>query len=141
MLVREIMTTEVTTVQETETMFDAAMIFARSSLRHLPVLRDTNLVGVLTERDVKRFTPGLLSGVSSEQYNHLLESTPLSKVMTRDPMTLKPDQDVADAADIFSTKRFGCLPVVDDGKLVGIVTTSDMLKLLAKIMNDQRAGH
>lgn len=141
MLVREIMTTEVTTVQETDTMFDAAMIFARSSLRHLPVLRDTNLVGVLTERDVKRFTPGLLSGVSSEQYNHLLESTLLSKVMTRDPMTLKPDQDVADAADIFSTKRFGCLPVVEDGKLVGIVTTSDMLKLLAKIMHDRRAGH
>ncbi|MHB8655744.1 MAG: CBS domain-containing protein [Terriglobia bacterium] len=141
MLVREIMTTEVTTVQETETMFDAAMIFARSSLRHLPVLRDTNLVGVLTERDVKRFAPGLLSGVSSEQYNHLLESTPLSKVMTRNPMTLKPDQDVSDAANIFSTKRFGCLPVVEDGKLVGIVTTSDMLKLLAKIMNDLRASH
>ena len=135
------MTTEVTTVQETETMFDAAMIFARSSLRHLPVLRDTNLVGVLTERDVKRFAPGLLSGVSSEQYNHLLESTPLSKVMTRNPMTLKPDQDVSDAANIFSTKRFGCLPVVEDGKLVGIVTTSDMLKLLAKIMNDLRASH
>jgi len=141
MLVREIMTTEVTTLQENETMFDAAMIFARSSLRHLPVLRDTTLVGVLTERDVKRFTPGLLSGVSSEQYNHLLETTPLSKVMTRDPMTLKPDQDIADAANIFSTKRFGCLPVVEDGKLVGIVTTSDMLRLLARIMNDKRADH
>lgn len=140
MLVREIMTTEVTTVQETETMFDAAIIFTRSSLRHLPVLRDTKIVGVLTERDVKRFAPGLLSGVSSEQYNHLLETTPLSKVMTRDPMTLKPDQHVADAADIFSTKRFGCLPVVEDGKLVGIVTTSDMLKLMAKMMKDQRAG-
>jgi len=141
MVVREIMTTEVTTVQETETMLDAAMIFARSSLRHLPVLRDTKLVGVLTERDVKRFTPGLLSGVSSEQYNHLLENTPLTKVMTRDPVTLKPDQHVGDAADIFSTKRFGCLPVVEEGKLVGIVTTSDMLKLLAKMMKDQRAGH
>lgn len=141
MLIREIMTTEVTTVQETETMLDAAMIFTRSSLRHLPVMRDTKLVGVLTERDVKRFTPGLLSGVSSEQYNHLLESTPLTKVMTRDPVTLKPDQHVADAAEIFSTKRFGCLPVVDEGKLVGIVTTSDMLKLLAKMMKDKRAGH
>jgi acetoin utilization protein AcuB len=140
MVIREIMSTEVTTVQETEMMLDAAMIFARSSLRHLPVMRGTKLVGVLTERDVKRFTPGLLSGVSSEQYNHLLETTPLTKVMTRDPVTLKPDQHVADAAEIFSTKRFGCLPVVEDGKLVGIVTTSDMLKLLAKMMKDQRAS-
>jgi CBS domain-containing protein len=140
MLVREIMTNDVTTLQEGDTMLDAAMIFARSSLRHLPVLRDSNLVGVLTERDMKRFAPGLMSGVSSEKYNDLMENTPLAKVMTRDPLTLKPDQDVSDAADIFSTKRFGCLPVVEDGKLVGIVTTTDMLKLLAQIIKDQRAG-
>lgn len=139
MTVREIMTSDVTTVQETEMLLDAAMIFARSSLRHLPVLRDSILVGVITERDVKRFAPGVLSGVSSGKYNEIMESTPLSRVMTRDPMTLKPGQDVADAAEIFSTKRFGCLPVVDDGKLVGIVTTTDMLKLMARIMKDKRA--
>ena len=137
MMIREIMTTEVVSVQETDTMLDAAMIFARSSLRHLPVLRDAVLVGVVTERDVKRFTPGLLSGVTSEQYNLVLESTPISRVMTRDPMTLKPEQEVVEAADIFCTKRFGCLPVVDNGKLVGIVTTSNMLRLMAKIMKSR----
>lgn len=140
MMVKEIMTTDVTTVQETEMLLDAAMIFARSSLRHLPVLKDATLVGVVTERDVKRFAPGLMSGVSSGKYNEILESTPLSRVMTRNPMTLKPTQDVADAAEIFSTKRFGCLPVVDDGKLVGIITTSDMLRLMARIMKEKRAG-
>lgn len=134
------MTTDVTTVQETEMLLDAAMIFARSSLRHLPVLRDSILVGVITERDVKRFAPGVLSGVTSGKYNEIMESTPLSRVMTRDPMTLKPDQDVADAAEIFSTKRFGCLPVVENGKLVGIVTTTDMLRLMARIMKDKRAA-
>jgi CBS domain-containing protein len=134
MTVQEIMTTDVTTVQETEMLLDAAIIFARSSLRHLPVLRENILVGVVTERDVKRFAPGVMSGVSSGKYNEIMESTPLSRVMTRDPMTLKPDQDVADAAEIFSTKRFGCLPVVDDGKLVGIVTTTDMLRLMSRMM-------
>ena len=140
MTVREIMTSDVTTVQETEMLLDAAMIFARSSLRHLPVLRDSLLVGVVTERDVKRFAPGVLSGVTSGKYNEIMESTPLSRVMTRDPMTLKPSQDVADAAEIFSTKRFGCLPVVEEGKLVGIVTTTDMLRLMARIMKDKRAN-
>ena len=134
MHVRDIMTTEVTTLQETDTLLDAAMIFARSSIRHLPILRETHLVGVLTERDVKRFSPGILSGTSSEQYNQLMENTVLSKVMTRDPVTLKPDQQVSDAADIFVAKRFGCLPVVEDGRLVGIVTTSDMLRLMAQMM-------
>jgi CBS domain-containing protein len=88
---------------------------------------------------VKRFAPGVLSGVSSGKYNEIMESTPLSKVMTRDPMTLRPDQNVDDAAEIFSTKRFGCLPVVENGKLVGIITTTDMLKLLAQIMKGKRA--
>jgi CBS domain-containing protein len=137
MTVQEIMTTDVTTVQETEMLLDAAIIFARSSLRHLPVLKDNIVVGVVTERDVKRFAPGVLSGVSSGKYNEIMESTPLSRVMTRDPMTLKPDQDVAVAAEIFSTKRFGCLPVVDNGKLVGIVTTTDLLRLMARVMKEK----
>jgi CBS domain-containing protein len=140
MLVKEIMTTEVTTVQETEMLLDAAIIFARSSLRHLPVLKDNLLVGVVTERDVKRFAPGVMSGVSSGKYNEIMESTPLSRVMTRDPMTLKPDQDVSDAAETLSTKRFGCLPVVDHGKLVGIITTSDLLRLMAQILKDKSAS-
>lgn len=140
MLVKEIMTTEVTTVQETEMLLDAAIIFARSSLRHLPVLKDDLLVGVVTERDVKRFAPGVMSGVSSGKYNEIMESTPLSRVMTRDPMTLKPDQDVSDAAETLSTKRFGCLPVVDHGKLVGIITTSDLLRLMARILKDKSAS-
>jgi len=135
MLVRDIMTKEVTTVQDTDTMLDAAMIFARSSLRHLPVLRDKTLVGVLTERDMKRYAPGLHSGVTSEEYNAVLETTSISKVMTRNPMTLKPDQEVREAAEIFCSKRLGCLPVVDDGKLAGIVTTTDMLRLMFRILS------
>lgn|SRR5690348_4434595 len=137
MLVKEIMTKDVTTVQETEMLLDAAIIFARSSLRHLPVLKDDLLVGVVTERDVKRFAPGVMSGVSSGKYNEIMESTPLSRVMTRDPMTLTPDQDVSAAAEALSTKRFGCLPVVDHGKLVGIITTSDLLRLMAQILKNK----
>jgi CBS domain-containing protein len=137
MTIREIMTTEVVSLQETDNMLDASMIFARSSLRHLPVLHDTVLVGVVTERDVKRFAPGLLSGVTSEQYNLALETTAISRVMTRDPMTLKPEQEVVEAAEIFVSKRFGCLPVVDNGKLVGIVTRSNMLRLMVKMLKGE----
>ena len=137
MLVREIMTADVVTLQESDTMLDAAMVFARSSIRHLPVLRDKTLVGIFTERDMKRFAPGVLSGTTSEKYNLVMETTPISKVMTHNPMTLKPDQRVAEAAEIFSAKRFGCLPVVDGDKLVGIVTTTDMLRLMAQMMKDQ----
>lgn len=137
MVVREFMTTEVTSVQESDALLDAAMIFARSSLRHLPVLRGKLLVGVITERDVKRFAPGLLSGVTSEQYNQVMEKTPLSRVMTRDLLSVKPDQPMAEAANLIFTKRIGCLPVVENGELVGIITTTDMMRLLAQLLQQQ----
>lgn len=137
MVVREFMTTEVTSVQESDALLDAAMIFARSSLRHLPVLRGKQLVGVITERDVKRFAPGLLSGVTSEQYNQVMEKTPLSRVMTRDLLSVKPDQPMTEAANLIFTKRIGCLPVVENGELVGIITTTDMMRLLAQLLQQQ----
>ncbi len=137
MLVRELMTTEVSTVQETDSLIDAAMIFSRSTVRHLPVLRGKQLVGVITERDVKRFAPGLLSGVSSEQYQQVMESTPLARVMTREMLTVKPDQPVSEAVNLLYTKRIGCLPVVENNELVGIITTTDVLRLMAQMMKDQ----
>lgn len=137
MLVRDFMMTEVTSLKETDTLLDARMLFVNSSFRHLPVLRDKQLVGIITERDVKQFAPSLLSGVTPEEYNQVMESTPISRVMTREPLTLRPDQSVFEAANLLYTKRIGCLPVADKGELLGIVTTTDMLRLLVKMIQDQ----
>ncbi|MBI1984095.1 MAG: CBS domain-containing protein [Acidobacteria bacterium] len=137
MLVRDFMTTEVTSLQETDNLLEARMVFLRSSFRHLPVLRDKQLVGVVTEHDVKQFAPSLTSGMSPEEYNQLLESTPVSRAMTRDPVTLLPGQSIYDAAFSLYSKRFGCLPVVENGEMVGIITTTDMLGLLVRLIRDQ----
>ena len=136
MTVREIMTTEVVSVQESDMLLDAAMIFARSSLRHLPVLRDKEVVGIITERDLKRYAPGLLSGVTSEQYQQVMETTSISRVMARDIHTLSPDQPVVEAVDSLYSHRVGCLPVVENGELAGIVTTTDMLGLMARLLKE-----
>lgn len=140
MLVRDFMTTEVTTLQETDTLLDATMIFVRSTLRHLPVLRDKTLVGVVTERDVKQFAPSVLSGISPDEYNQLMESTPISRVMTRDAATVTPDQSMYEAVKILTTRRIGCLPVVENGELKGILTTTDMLKLLSRMLEVPATG-
>ncbi len=137
MLVRDFMTTDVTFLQEADSLLEARMVFLRSAFRHLPVLRDKRLVGVVTEHDVKQFAPSLTSGMTPEEYNQLLESTPVSRAMTRDPVTLRPDQPVYDAALTLYSKRFGCLPVVENGELVGIVTTTDMLGLLVRLIRDK----
>lgn len=140
MLVREFMTTDVTTLQETDSLLDATMIFVRSTLRHLPVLREKKLVGVVTERDVKQFSPSVLSGISPDEYNTLMETTPVSRVMTREPATVGPGQSMFEAVKILTTRRIGCLPVVENGELKGILTTTDMLRLLARMLEVPAAG-
>lgn len=137
MLVRDFMTTEVTCLQETDSLLDARMVFIRSNFRHLPVLRGKQLVGVVTEHDVKQFAPSLMSGVSPEEYNQVLESTPISQAMTRDPITVRLEQSVFEAATTLYARRLGCLPVVENGELVGIVTTTDMLRLLVRMIREQ----
>jgi len=137
MLVRDFMTTEVTALQETDSLLDARMVFVRSNFRHVPVLRGKQLVGVVTEHDVKQFAPSLMSGVRAEQYNQVLETTPISRAMTRDPVMVRPDQLVFEAATTLYTRRLGCLPVVENGELVGIVTTTDMLRLLVRMIREQ----
>jgi acetoin utilization protein AcuB len=137
MQVRDFMTTDVTTLQENDSLLDAAMVFVRSSFRHLPVLRDKKLVGVITERDVKQFAPSLLGRTSADEYNQIMETTPISRVMSRELVTLAPGQSMREAAEIMYGKRIGCLPVVEGGELAGLVTTTDMLGLLIQIMRDK----
>jgi acetoin utilization protein AcuB len=140
MLVRDHMTTELVTVQETDTLLDAPMFYVRSTFRHLPVVRGKQLVGVITERDVKQFAPSVLSGISAENYNSIMETTPISRVMTRSPIAVRPEQSILEAARLLYTERLGCLPVVQDGELVGIITTTDMLKVLTQILEKQASA-
>ena len=140
MLVRNHMTTELVTVHETDTLLDATMFFVRSTFRHLPVVRGRQLIGVITERDVKQYAPSVLSGISAEDYNSIMETTPISRVMARSPITVRPEQSVLEAAKLLYAKRLGCLPVIQDNELVGIITTTDMLKVLAQILEKSDAG-
>lgn len=140
MLVRDFMTVEVTSLQDSDTLLDAAMVFVRSSFRHLPVLRNKKVVGIITERDVKQFAPSLLSRTTAEEYNQIMETTPISRVMTKNPITLRPDQPVFEAANLLYSKRIGCMPVVENEELVGILTTTDLVGLLIRILSEKDAA-
>jgi len=137
MLVRDIMTTDLTTLREDEMLLDATLVLARAGLRHIPILSGDRLVGILTSTDVKHYTPSILSGIPAEEYNRLMESTPISKVMTRNPITIEPGQTVYEAALLLYDNRIGCLPVVENGALKGIVTTTDMLSVLLQWMREK----
>lgn len=134
-LVREIMTTEVATLDYDAKLLDAALQMRSSGFRHLPVVKDGQLAGVISDRDVQRASPSIFSDITPEEYNRLFETTPIAKVMAREPVTVDPDTPVREVVRLMHENKFGSLPVVDkESKLVGIVTTTDLLRVLNDLL-------
>jgi acetoin utilization protein AcuB len=133
-LVRDYMVSPVTAVPETTSLLDAVLLMRRSGFRHLPVVDGERLVGIITDRDLNRLAPSMLVKPSPQEYNELFENTPLAKVMVRNPITVTPQTRVLDAVAILHHKKLGCLPVVESGRLVGIITVTDMLGLLLHML-------
>lgn len=138
LLVRDYMTAPATSIDVKEArLLDAALIMRRSGFRHLPIVDGEKLVGIITDRDIHRYAPSMLTKMSQEEYNAIFENTPLERVMTRDPLSVTPSSQVREAVSILHERKLGCLPVVENGKLVGIVTVTDMLNLLNTILPGQ----
>jgi acetoin utilization protein AcuB len=136
MLVRDIMTTDLTTLREDETMLDANLIFARAGIHHIPIVNGRRLAGLVTDKDLKHYSPSILSGLPLKEYNGLMESTPLSKIMTRTLLTIESGKTVREAAQILDDHRIGCLPVVEGSELKGIITNRDLVKLLLQLLKE-----
>ncbi len=135
LLVRDYMTAPASSIDVKEArLLDAALIMRRSGFRHLPIVDGEKLVGIITDRDIHRYAPSMLTKVSQEEYNSIFENTPLERVMTRNPLSVTPSSPVREAVSILHERKLGCLPVVENGKLVGIVTVTDMLNLLNQIL-------
>jgi acetoin utilization protein AcuB len=130
MNVSEIMTREVVTLQEGQSLRDAFGLLQKHRIRHVPVVSEGRLIGIVTDRDLKRATPSLLTGIDRESFDKFLDETHIGQVMTRNPYTVTPSMSLKDAAKVLIDQRFSALPVIEGGKLVGIVTETDLLKAL-----------
>ena len=133
--VRDIMTEEVHSLAPVEALLEAVLLMRTSGIRHVPVVADGVLVGVLSDRDVTKAAPSLLAKTTPENYNTLFKETPISDVMTSDVVTVQPEWPVTEVVDLMCERRFGAVVVVDEGKkIVGIVTSIDLLKLLRGLL-------
>ena len=128
--VRDYMTTPVEAMEASQSLLDAVLLLRKSGFRHTPVLDQGRLAGVITERDLWRFSPTMLIPLTQKDYNRVFEETTIGKVMTREPQTVSPDAPLSEAVDLMFTNRLGCLPVMEAEKLVGIITVRDMLRAL-----------
>ena len=130
MLVRDLMTADVITIDRDSDLMTAEKLMGESRIRQLPVIDDGfKLVGLLTHRDLLRAELSHLHGM--DEANARLKATvQIDRVMQREVDCAHPDQPLQEVADVLRHKKYGCMPVVDDaGKLVGVVTSTDFLRL------------
>ena len=133
MLVRDVMTTKLLTIEQNERLQRADEMMRAGGVRHLlAVDRDGLLQGVLSQRDV--FHGGLLKalGYGTRAKQQALETLMVKEAMTADPVTTTPGTPLSEAARVMTTRKIGCLPVLDGDRLVGIVTEGDFVSLFAR---------
>lgn len=128
MLVKEAMTDRIKTVSPNQSLSDVRSIFEEEGFRHLPVMGNDGIVGIITHTDLMRVTYGAHIADADFEVNRLiLESTTVEEAMSKNLYTIDPEDGLAEAARIMKTYKVGCVPVVENGKLYGLVTTTDIL--------------
>ena len=131
MKVREIMTTDVMTIGRNDELMISDDIMRMKRLRHLPVLEEGRLVGMLTQRDLFHAALSTALNFGEKAQKEFLKTVVVKEVMTEEVLTIDPDADVKEAARLMIEHKIGCLPVVEDGTLVGLVTETDLLRVIA----------
>lgn len=131
MKVRDLMMTEVATVRRNDQLVIADDLMRLGRVRHTPVLEDDtgDVVGVLSQRDLFRGALARSLGYGEHAQQKVLGMLLVKDVMTTDPVTASPGTPLADAARLMLERKIGCLPVIEGGKLVGILTESDFVRL------------
>lgn len=140
MLVGERMSHPVISVSPETPIHDALVMFKKEHIRRAPVMKDGKMVGIISEHDLINASPSPVSTLSVWEMNYLLSKITVKGVMTKKVMTVKKDTPIEEAARIMADNKLGGLPVVDDGKVVGMITETDLFKIFLELMGAREKG-
>ena len=139
--VRDYMTTNVTTLNDESRLLDAALLIRRTGRRHVPIVDEAGkAVGIISDRDVSRMAPSMLSRMTPDEYNQIFEATPITVAMTKNPITVAPELPIREAVTLLYEKKIGAIIVTENEKVVGILTVSDMLALLNALLSEGKSS-
>lgn len=139
--INELMTSPVYSLRETDTLQSARVLMEKKRIRHVPIIASDNAFrGLITNRDVLANTISHLANIDPATQDEIDAGIPLQEIMRTDVHTITPDHSVREAAHILYNHKYGCLPVVDGGKLVGIISDRDMYRILVEITGARRGG-
>ena len=140
MRIKDIMTKDLITVEPKTSLRDAHRIMRQQKIRKLPVVKGEKLVGIVTYDMVLEASPSPATSLSIQELHYLLAEMKIEEIMDRDPVTLAPDTPFEKALALSQNDRIRGFPVVEKGKLVGIVTHGDIILLLTKTLGLQEEG-
>lgn len=137
MIIEEIMVSDVFTLDRENTIGEAIQLMAEKRIKHIPIIDgEHHLIGIVTDRDIKECTPSIF--FDEGRMDALM--MPLAEIMTTDLITGHPLDFVEDVAAIFYESKIGCLPIIKDHRLVGIITQTDLLHTLVELTGAHQPG-
>ncbi len=134
------MSQEVVSVTPKTSIARATITMNEHFIRRLPVVNDGKLVGIVTKGDLREAQPSDATSLSIWELNYLLADLTVDKIMTRNVLTISPDAPLIDAAEIMLNEKISGLPVVDDhGHLIGVISESDIFRMVIQHGLEERA--
>ncbi|MDP2279788.1 MAG: CBS and ACT domain-containing protein [Nitrospirota bacterium] len=141
MFVSDWMTKRVFTISPDDSITDAVKLMREKCIKHIPVIKDEKLKGIISDRDIKEFTPSKATTLDVYELHYLLAKTKVKEVMKSKVVTTAPDVPVEEAAMIMYDEGIGCLPVMEQGRLEGIISDKDIYRALVDITGVRHGGH
>ena len=141
MYIKDWMTTDIATVKPEDTIPLAIKLMSEKKIRHLPVVEKGRLVGILSDRVIKDYLPSEATTLDIFEIHYLIGKVKIRKIMRSPVITATPDTPVEEAALLLHDHQISCLPILEGGKVVGIVTDKDMYAALIHITGVQQDGH
>jgi CBS domain-containing membrane protein len=139
--IKDIMTSEVFVLHSAQTLELLRSLMRIKHVRHVPIVDpDNTFVGLMTHRDLLAQTISHLAEVDDEEQEYLDRHIHIMNIMKTDVTTVDPEMDVCNAITMLLDHKYGCLPVVTDGKLVGIVTEADFMKLTLDLLRKSESS-
>jgi acetoin utilization protein AcuB len=141
MLVKGWMSREVITIEENDSMQEALKLLKEHDIRMLPVMKKGKLVGIVTDRDLKKASPSDATTLEVHELLYLLTQIKVKEIMTRDPITVPPDYTVEETAQVLLENKISGAPVMDKtGKVIGTITQTDLFRVLISLTGVASGG-
>lgn len=141
MFVSDWMTKKVYTVAADDYLSDALVLVKEKNIKHIPVVKNGKLKGIISDQDIREFSPSKATSLDIYELHYLLANTKIREIMEQKVIITSPDTPVEEAAMLMLDRDIGCLPVLTRGTLVGIISDRDIYRALVDITGVRHGGH